>query len=314
MATVKGDVHDIGKNIVGVVLGCNGYEIIDLGVMVPAARIVEEAIAQKVDAVGLSGLITPSLDEMVTVAKEMERAGLTMPLLIGGATTSKIHTAVKVAPHYSGPVVHILDALEVGPGRLAASSPTTRARRVRRRRRGRVRDGPHALRRPHARDGPAAARDGPRQRAAARPGTAPSPRRARSASRRSRRPSPTCARSSTGARSSSRGSCRAACRRSSTTRPAARRRARSTTTRNALLDQIETDGLLVPRAVFGLWPAESRGDDIALLSDGPHGDGRRASTRCASRRPRRRASPTGPSRMPSRRPNRASRTTPARSS
>jgi 5-methyltetrahydrofolate--homocysteine methyltransferase len=110
MATVKGDVHDIGKNIVGVVLGCNNYEVIDLGVMVPAARILDEAIAQKVDAVGLSGLITPSLDEMVFVAREMEHRGFTLPLLIGGATTSKQHTAVKIAPEYSGPVVHVLDA------------------------------------------------------------------------------------------------------------------------------------------------------------------------------------------------------------
>lgn len=110
MATVKGDVHDIGKNIVGVVLGCNGYEILDLGVMVPPERIVEEAVAQNVDAVGLSGLITPSLDEMVRVAQAMERAGLRIPLLIGGATTSALHTALKVAPAYSGPTVHVLDA------------------------------------------------------------------------------------------------------------------------------------------------------------------------------------------------------------
>jgi 5-methyltetrahydrofolate--homocysteine methyltransferase len=110
MATVKGDVHDIGKNIVGVVLGCNNYEVIDLGVMVPAAKILDEAIAQKVDIVGLSGLITPSLDEMAFVAREMERRGFTLPLLIGGATTSKQHTAVKIAQEYSGPVVHVLDA------------------------------------------------------------------------------------------------------------------------------------------------------------------------------------------------------------
>jgi 5-methyltetrahydrofolate--homocysteine methyltransferase len=110
LATVKGDVHDIGKNIVGVVLQCNGYEVIDLGVMTPAQEIVEKAKAEDVDIVGLSGLITPSLDEMVHVAKEMERAGLTCPLLIGGATTSEIHTAVKIAEHYSGPVVHVLDA------------------------------------------------------------------------------------------------------------------------------------------------------------------------------------------------------------
>jgi 5-methyltetrahydrofolate--homocysteine methyltransferase len=110
MATVKGDVHDIGKNIVGVVLGCNNYEIIDLGVMVPAVKILETAIEQKADIIGLSGLITPSLDEMVFVAHEMKRQGFTLPLLIGGATTSRQHTAVKIAPEYPGPVVHVLDA------------------------------------------------------------------------------------------------------------------------------------------------------------------------------------------------------------
>ena len=110
MATVKGDVHDIGKNIVGVVLGCNNYEIIDLGVMVPAAKILDAAIEHKVDIIGLSGLITPSLDEMVFVAHEMTRRNFTVPLLIGGATTSRQHTAVKIAPEYSGPVVHVLDA------------------------------------------------------------------------------------------------------------------------------------------------------------------------------------------------------------
>jgi 5-methyltetrahydrofolate--homocysteine methyltransferase len=110
MATVKGDVHDIGKNIVGVVLGCNNYDVVDLGVMVPANKILDTAIAEKADMVGLSGLITPSLDEMASVAKEMERRGLQLPLLIGGATTSRQHTAVKIAPHYSQPVVHVLDA------------------------------------------------------------------------------------------------------------------------------------------------------------------------------------------------------------
>jgi 5-methyltetrahydrofolate--homocysteine methyltransferase len=110
MATVKGDVHDIGKNIVGVVLACNNFEVIDLGVMVPAQRIIEEAIKQEVDIIGLSGLITPSLDEMVHFAKEMERQNFTIPLIIGGATTSRIHAAVKVAPNYSGPAIHVLDA------------------------------------------------------------------------------------------------------------------------------------------------------------------------------------------------------------
>ena len=110
MATVKGDVHDIGKNIVGVVLQCNNYEVIDLGVMVPAATILNTARQKQADAIGLSGLITPSLDEMVHVAQEMEREGFTLPLLIGGATTSRAHTAVKIAPHYRSSTVHVLDA------------------------------------------------------------------------------------------------------------------------------------------------------------------------------------------------------------
>jgi 5-methyltetrahydrofolate--homocysteine methyltransferase len=123
LATVKGDVHDIGKNIVGVVLGCNSYEIIDLGVMVPTDKILAAAKEHNVDIIGLSGLITPSLDEMVGVAKEMERRGMTMPLLIGGATTSRIHTAVKIDPHYSGPVIHVLDASRSVPvaGKLTQS-------------------------------------------------------------------------------------------------------------------------------------------------------------------------------------------------
>jgi 5-methyltetrahydrofolate--homocysteine methyltransferase len=126
MATVKGDVHDIGKNIVGVVLGCNNYEVIDLGVMVPGAKILDAAVEQHADIVGLSGLITPSLDEMVSVAREMQRRGMTMPLLIGGATTSKQHTAVKIAPDYHGPVVHVLDAsraVDVVSSLLGAKRP-----------------------------------------------------------------------------------------------------------------------------------------------------------------------------------------------
>ncbi len=110
MATVKGDVHDIGKNIVGVVLQCNGYEVIDLGVMVPWQKILEAANENKADMIGLSGLITPSLDEMVTVAAEMQRESLTVPLLIGGATTSRVHTAIRIDPAYDGPVIHVLDA------------------------------------------------------------------------------------------------------------------------------------------------------------------------------------------------------------
>ena len=135
LATVKGDVHDIGKNIVGVVLGCNNYEVVDLGVMVPADRILETAIEQGADVVGLSGLITPSLDEMVGVAAEMERRGLGLPLLVGGATTSKQHTAVRIAPAYSKETVHVLDASRVvgvmsellDPERRAALGERTRA-------------------------------------------------------------------------------------------------------------------------------------------------------------------------------------------
>ena len=115
LATVKGDVHDIGKNIVGVVLGCNNYEVIDLGVMVSCEKILERARKESADLVGLSGLITPSLDEMVHVAREMERQGFKLPLLIGGATTSRAHTAVKIAPHYSEPVIHVLDASRAVP-------------------------------------------------------------------------------------------------------------------------------------------------------------------------------------------------------
>jgi 5-methyltetrahydrofolate--homocysteine methyltransferase len=115
LATVKGDVHDIGKNIVGVVLACNNYEVIDMGVMVHAEKILERARLEKADMIGLSGLITPSLDEMVHVAREMERQGFKLPLLIGGATTSRAHTAVKIAPYYSEPVIHVLDASRAVP-------------------------------------------------------------------------------------------------------------------------------------------------------------------------------------------------------
>ncbi len=126
MATVKGDVHDIGKNIVGVVLGCNNFDVIDLGVMVPAEKILDTAIKENVDVIGLSGLITPSLDEMVSVAKEMERRKMNIPLLIGGATTSRVHTAVKIAPNYSAPVVHVLDASRSVP--VAAKLVSNEAR------------------------------------------------------------------------------------------------------------------------------------------------------------------------------------------
>jgi 5-methyltetrahydrofolate--homocysteine methyltransferase len=127
LATVKGDVHDIGKNIVGVVLACNNYDVIDMGVMVPAEKILERAKAENADVIGLSGLITPSLDEMVHVAREMERQGFTLPLLIGGATTSRAHTAIKIAPQYSHPVVHVLDASRAVPVTTSLLSEEGRA-------------------------------------------------------------------------------------------------------------------------------------------------------------------------------------------
>jgi 5-methyltetrahydrofolate--homocysteine methyltransferase len=139
LATVKGDVHDIGKNIVGVVLGCNNYEVIDLGVMVPAATILDTAAAQQADIIGLSGLITPSLDEMVSVAAEMQRRGMSTPLLIGGATTSRQHTAVRIAPAYDAPALHVLDASRVvgvvssllDPAQAASLDETNRAEQQR---------------------------------------------------------------------------------------------------------------------------------------------------------------------------------------
>ena len=140
IATVKGDVHDIGKNIVGVVLGCNGYEVVDLGVMVPCTKIIDEAVRHQADIVGLSGLITPSLDEMVQVAQEFEHAKLTMPLLIGGATTSTRHTAVKIAPKYSGAVVHVNDASRAAGVVEKLLSSTAREEFVRTTREAQARD------------------------------------------------------------------------------------------------------------------------------------------------------------------------------
>ena len=130
IATVKGDVHDIGKNIVAVVLGCNNFEVIDLGVMTPTEKIIRTAIDEKVDIVGVSGLITPSLEEMCNIAAEMEKAGLQMPLLIGGATTSKLHTAVKIAPNYSNPVIHVKDASLNTAVVAKLMNPTTKAQFV----------------------------------------------------------------------------------------------------------------------------------------------------------------------------------------
>ena len=164
LATVKGDVHDIGKNIVGVVLACNNYEVIDMGVMVPCEKILERAKAEKADLIGLSGLITPSLDEMVHVAREMERQGFKLPLLIGGATTSRAHTAIKIAPHYSEPVVHVLDASRAVPVTTSLLSDDGKPAFV-----AQHRADYEALRKSHAAPTPAAGLARDRARAGGRP-------------------------------------------------------------------------------------------------------------------------------------------------
>ena len=156
MATVKGDVHDIGKNIVGVVLQCNNYEVIDLGVMVPCEKILETARAQNADIIGLSGLITPSLDEMVHVASEMQRQGFDIPLLIGGATTSRAHTAVKIEPAYkNGPTVYVTDASR-GVGVASALLSADQNARLRQRRQNRVRSDTCSFQRARRQNGAAA--------------------------------------------------------------------------------------------------------------------------------------------------------------
>ena len=226
LATVKGDVHDIGKNIVGVVLGCNGYKVIDLGVMVPAAKILDTAIAEKVDIVGLSGLITPSLDEMVHVAKEMKRRGMTLPLLIGGATTSRQHTAVKIAPEY--PHSTRPRARRVTRGRHGVVARRSREdggarRREPRRPAAPPRDPRPQARAPRARRSPRLARTRPRSRTSRRPS------RRSSARARSRPTSRSLQNTSIGRSSSRPGSCAGSTRRSSSTRSRARLRASCST-------------------------------------------------------------------------------------
>ncbi len=231
---MKGDVHDIGKNIVGVVLQCNNYEVIDLGVMVPAAKILETAKAEKADIIGLSGLITPSLDEMCHVAAEMERQSFDLPLLIGGATTSRVHTAVKIHPNYRrGQTVYVTDASRaVGVAAGADVAQTSRENYV-----DEMRDEYAQIAAAHARaqeDKQRLSLDGrARQRARSSTGRAmrrrSRPSSARACSRIIR--SPSWSTTSTGRRSSRPGSWPANSRRSSTTRSSARRRARSSTTR-----------------------------------------------------------------------------------
>ena len=266
LATVKGDVHDIGKNIVGVVLACNNYEVIDMGVMVPCEKILERAKLEKADLIGLSGLITPSLDEMVHVAREMERQGFKLPLLIGGATTSRAHTAVKIAPHYSEPVVHVLDASRAVP---VTTQPAQRRRqgRLRRAASRRLRAAPRAC---TPRPSTSSSRSRPRARTARRSSGAPrtcprpsSPASACSTTFRSRR----CASTSTGRRSSTPGSCKGVYPRILEHEKYGEQARKLFAEANALLDEIIAKKLLTARGVYGLFPANAVGDDVELYTD-----------------------------------------------
>ena len=269
MATVKGDVHDIGKNIVGVVLGCNNYEVMDLGVMVPADKILAAARERGADIIGLSGLITPSLEEMVHVAREMERQGFTLPLLIGGATTSRAHTAVQDRARLQRAGRARARRLARG-GRRRASSRATDRERASTPRTAASRSGCGASTRragrsepllpiEEARAAPHADRlDGLRAAAAVLPGT-----RADRATCRCARSCPT----STGRRSSPPGSCAAPTRGSSRTPTGARGRASCSTTRRRCWSGSSTRARCTARAVYGFFPANAVGDDIEVYAD-----------------------------------------------
>jgi 5-methyltetrahydrofolate--homocysteine methyltransferase len=264
LATVKGDVHDIGKNIVGVVLGCNNYEVIDLGVMVSAEKILRVAREENVDVIGLSGLITPSLDEMIHVAREMTREGFTVPLLIGGATTSRVHTAVKIAPSYAHGVLHVLDASRavgvvqnlVQPDQRAAFLEKAEAEQQA------ARDQYAGKRRDKSVLSLAAARAN-RTPIPGTPATSPchrSPGRACSTTSRSR----SWSRISTGRPSLWPGSCGASTRRSSTTRSSARTRAGSSRTRRRCSTGSWTKSCSRRAACTASGPRTPRNDDIVL--------------------------------------------------
>jgi 5-methyltetrahydrofolate--homocysteine methyltransferase len=270
LATVKGDVHDIGKNIVGVVLGCNNYEVIDLGVMVPAAVILDTAVAEGADAVGLSGLITPSLDEMVTVATEMQRRGLKLPLLIGGATTSRQHTAVRIAPAYDGTTVHVLDASRVvgvvadllHPDRAAGLAVSNRAEQERLREQHATRERRPLLTLAQARAN--------REQVPFDDLPVPAFTGARTV-----HPDLTTLRGMIDWQFlflawELKGKYPAIL-----DQPVARELYDDA---NALLDQIIADGSFQARGAYGFWPARSQGDDI-LLDAGPLGAGDRGSLR-----------------------------------
>ena len=275
LATVKGDVHDIGKNIVGVVLACNGYEVIDLGVMVHADTILTTAVAERCDAVGLSGLITPSLDEMVSVATEMQRRALELPLLIGGATTSRQHTAVRIAPAYEHATVHVLDAsrvVDVVNGlldgeRCDALDAGNRAEQQRLRALHEEKQRKPLLPLQRARDNrtPIAWHEADARHPAFHRHT-----RDRSQNRGS---APVHRLELLLPRMGAQGSVSGHPRRSA----ARSRRPRSVRAANELLDTIESGGLLEARGVYGIWPAASEADDL-VLADGTN-------SRCCANRP-----------------------------
>ena len=298
MATVKGDVHDIGKNIVGVVLQCNNYEVIDLGVMVPAAKILETAKAEEADIIGLSGLITPSLDEMCHVAAEMERQGFDLPLLIGGATTSRVHTAVKIHPNYRrGQAVYVTDASRAVGVAQALMSAADAARLCRRGAR-RIRQD---RRRACARAGGQAAAAACRRRAPMRvkldwsgayqppkPSIPRHPGAQRLPGRRTDRlhrldavlPDLGAGRQVSGHPRRRQGR--------------ARRRARSTTMRARCCERIVAERWFKARAAFGFWPANAQGDDILVYADETRAERRSPRCiRCASSCPSAKAAPIG---------------------
>ena len=267
MATVKGDVHDIGKNIVGIVLGCNNYKIIDLGVMVPCEKILQTARESKADMIGLSGLITPSLEEMVHVAREMQRLGMDLPLLIGGATTSPKHTAVKIAPGYAHEVVHVKDASRCGPvcetAAFRGEAAAVRCREPRL-------PGPDGRRLP--------AQAGIEAGLLSRGRRGPFPDRlGRARDPRARRSWAcgrwpiirwkSCCRTSIGPSSSPPGRCGANSRTSWSIPSAAPRPENSTTTRGSSSTRSSSNRWLRASGVYAFWPAASSGDDIILYED-----------------------------------------------
>ena len=269
LATVKGDVHDIGKNIVGVVLACNNYEIIDLGVMTPASKILAVARERKADAIGLSGLITPSLDEMVHVAAEMEREGFDIPLLIGGATTSRVHTAVKIHPRYARcQTVHVNDASRAVGVVSSLLSPETRAATIQS-----VRAEYRKVAEAHERSEAEKTRV-PLAKARANalkarlerlsPDDAELPRRARVRLERSRRPCPLHRLDAVLPDLGAQGPLPCDPRRS---RIRARRRAPLFDDAQAMLKRIIDEKWFAPKAVVGFWPAAQVGDDIRLFAD-----------------------------------------------